>query len=650
MKYSFLVFLFFVSSVLLSQNDTDEEKKIDSLSKSVDLLPSDKEKVKKLTRFIITYRTSKLSKKLIDKSIAISKRANDPILLGHSYYALGSYYYYQSQLDSAMSITKKANELISTKEAPLLKASILNLMGAFQKAKGDIPQAINTILQAKRIIDKIDTLKIEKEEIEKYKGHLLIINNTLANFYSQMENYKSALLYYDNAYQAAINLNAKVNAGIILTNKGDLFIKMKKYKDALKTLNQAKKRITEGKAPPRFIATTNLNMGIAYFQLKEYKKAEEYLNKAYAVYNNANIKSGITETLAHKGILFNALSDFKQAKENCEKAKLLALTLDDLENQLRASECLYEAYKGLGSYQKALQNHEFYLRIKDSIFNEKNIKKITQIEMQYDFDKTQELQKIETAKKEQQRKLYLFLALIGLFVATAFGSLFIKNRKKNILLAKQKQLLEVTVDEKNSLLKEIHHRVKNNLQVISSLLRLQQRQMIDPKASQALQEGRDRVKAMALIHQNLYQDTNLIGVDVKDYVTKLANSLVKNYAIEDKNITIKTKIENIKLDVDTIIPLGLIINELISNALKYAFNNKDSGEITIAINKLGNGLNVAISDNGGGLPKNFDSQKTTTLGFRLIKAFTDKLKATLKIDSSEKGTHISFKIPTIKTI
>ena len=228
MRTIFFFLSFFVSVVTISQNSSDEEKKLDSLSKSVDLLPTDREKVKKLTTIISKYRTSKYSRKLINKAIKISEDANNSILLGYSYYSLGSYYYYNSKLDSALIISKKSNALILTKDSPLLKASILNLLGSLiQKKEGDLPLAITTLLEAKSIIDNIDTLKIDKEDIKRYKGHHLIINNTLANFYNKMENYYSALIYYDNAYQTAINLGTRVNARVILSNKGDLYIKTK---------------------------------------------------------------------------------------------------------------------------------------------------------------------------------------------------------------------------------------------------------------------------------------------------------------------------------------------------------------------------------------------------------------------------------------
>jgi two-component sensor histidine kinase len=124
--------------------------------------------------------------------------------------------------------------------------------------------------------------------------------------------------------------------------------------------------------------------------------------------------------------------------------------------------------------------------------------------------------------------------------------------------------------------------------------------------------------------------------------------LVKNYETENKAIALKIDVVSAKLDVDTIIPLGLVINKLISNALKYAFTNKSSGTIHILLKSTNNGLHLSVEDNGKGLPANFSLEDVSSLGFRLIKAFSDKLKATLDINSSEGGTKISLLIPNVK--
>jgi len=143
---------------------------------------------------------------------------------------------------------------------------------------------------------------------------------------------------------------------------------------------------------------------------------------------------------------------------------------------------------------------------------------------------------------------------------------------------KQKKLISIQNDEKDILLREIHHRVKNNLQVISSLLGIQSRSIKDVQAKQAIHEGRARVHSMSLIHQNLYKKDNLTGVDMRVYLNKLSTDLINTYNLSEGQIEIEKDIDELILDVEYVVPIGLIINELISNALKYAFPDQQNGK------------------------------------------------------------------------
>ena len=240
--------------------------------------------------------------------------------------------------------------------------------------------------------------------------------------------------------------------------------------------------------------------------------------------------------------------------------------------------------------------------------------------------------------------------LVSLLIAFLLYYLFNLRRKANRLLSIKSHQISDALRSKEVLLKEIHHRVKNNLQVISSLLSLQSRQLEDDTAREALQSGRNRVKSMALIHEKLYQDEDLVGVDVPGYINKLTSSLVGSYKTSDKDIHIRTDIDPLKLDVDTIIPIGLILNELISNALKYAFDEDHKGTIVVSLRKEKDAIKLQVSDDGQGLPATFSIENSRSLGYRLIKAFSDKLNATLTVEYPPTGTRVSMLIPNPKMI
>ncbi len=187
--------------------------------------------------------------------------------------------------------------------------------------------------------------------------------------------------------------------------------------------------------------------------------------------------------------------------------------------------------------------------------------------------------------------------------------------------------------EKETLLREIHHRVKNNLQVISSLLDLQGEGIREPHLLQALAESRNRVRAMALIHQELYQSESLSRIDTSGYIRGLVTHLFRAYHLQDADISLDIRVDGISLGLDMAIPCGLIINELVTNALKYAFPPGHSGILRIHLESESPGrYSLTIGDNGCGLPESLDLDNPPSLGLRLVQLLTRQLGGNLEID------------------
>jgi len=179
------------------------------------------------------------------------------------------------------------------------------------------------------------------------------------------------------------------------------------------------------------------------------------------------------------------------------------------------------------------------------------------------------------------------------------------------------------LQEKDVLLKEVHHRVKNNMQVISSLLRMQSRFIKDEESMRMFMESQNRVRSMALIHEKLYQSDDLANINSRQYISSLMGNLVHSYKTEGK-VKIKLDIQDQLLDVNLAIPVGLIINELVSNSMKYAFNGK-AGEIQLHMGKEKDKYELLVKDNGEGFPENFDPTKTDSLGMQLVTALTRQI-------------------------
>jgi len=246
---------------------------------------------------------------------------------------------------------------------------------------------------------------------------------------------------------------------------------------------------------------------------------------------------------------------------------------------------------------------------------------------------------------DRERKLRMQL-IVGsallLICGFAIFLLYRRQRSKNLIIQQQADDLQV-------LMKEIHHRVKNNLQVISSLLDLQALSIGSGPASAAIRESRDRVYSMALIHQHLYREDYMRGIDMSEYLARLAEGLFQSYNAGNANIKLATDIDPVKLEIDQVIPIGLIVNELVSNALKYAFPKGKNGTLKVSLKKKDEGLLLQVCDDGNGFPQGTKFFQAQSFGFRLIRAFAQKLKAT--VDAyNDNGACVSVSIRKIKTV
>jgi PAS domain S-box-containing protein len=202
--------------------------------------------------------------------------------------------------------------------------------------------------------------------------------------------------------------------------------------------------------------------------------------------------------------------------------------------------------------------------------------------------------------------------------------------------------LEESIKEKEVLLKEVHHRVKNNMQVISSILNLQSSYIDDETALSILRESQDRIKSMSFVHESLYQSKTLSEVNFSEYIKNIASNLFHSYGRPEGGIALQFELEELFLNLDTSIPCGLIINEVVSNSLKYAFEGKEKGIIKIEFSKLSDGkLKLIIGDDGIGLPSNFDIENAETLGLQLVTTLVTQVSGELEIKTN-KGTQFSI--------
>jgi PAS domain S-box-containing protein len=201
--------------------------------------------------------------------------------------------------------------------------------------------------------------------------------------------------------------------------------------------------------------------------------------------------------------------------------------------------------------------------------------------------------------------------------------------------------------EKEVLLQEIHHRVKNNLQVISSILNLQSSYVQDEKTLEILQESQNRIKSMSFIHETLYRTADFSQINFSEYLSTLANNLIQSYSLQRHRVSFHPDLDDVTMHIDQAIPCGLIVNELVSNALKYAFPGEEEGDLYLVLGRTGNTVRLRVADNGAGLPEDFRYEKTDSLGIQLVYTLTEQIDGAIEVNSAPgKGTEfiITFEV------
>lgn len=217
-------------------------------------------------------------------------------------------------------------------------------------------------------------------------------------------------------------------------------------------------------------------------------------------------------------------------------------------------------------------------------------------------------------------------------------------KERTTKLAETNEELQREIAEKELLLKEIHHRVKSNMQLISSMLSIQESQIKDESARKVFREGWSRIRFMVLVHEKLYQSDDFTRINFAEFTKSLLNDLFGTYSVDPDTINLKIDIKNVHIDINLAIPCGLIINELVSNSLKFGFQEQQEGEIIIQFESKNSIYELTVGDNGKGFPKYLDFRNVESLGLQLVRLLCKKINATIELDRS-KGTRfkIAFK-------
>lgn len=548
------------------------------------------------------------------------------------------------------------------------------LMGVIERFRGNFPKAkehLNEFLVA--AIDKKDTLKMADTHFQ--LGTILqnqgLLDEAIEHGYASIRLYEAAgypqytadsytnlgiiyrkLKQYDSAeqqYRRALEIDEELNdldgqAGNN-ANLGNLFAEQGRYEDAIQCYRRAM-RFDSLNQSLWGLAYDHEDIGNMYNHQGHFREGLNQHFRALGIRRKLPHKREIAFSYQNIGNTYFELLQYDRAIIYLDSAAAIGREIQALELLSETALVKSKIYAQSGNYRLAYAFNQEYTSLHDTLINQGVTDKINTLNAQFEteikenqialLNSENELKSSQlTAKKRQLAGLMIALALFAFLTALVYR---LYSRTES-----QKKLISKNLDEKEILLREIHHRVKNNLQFISSLLNLQTEHIDDEKALSALQEGQDRVQSMALIHQNLYQDDNLTGVRVKDYFIKLIRNLFDSYNIRRNQIELTLEVEDLNLDVDTVIPIGLIINELVSNSLKYAFPGKRQGNILVRLEERDDRLELTVRDNGKGISSQEMEQLGSSFGYRLIKVFQNQLNAELTVKDQE-GMLVEMKI------
>ncbi len=378
--------------------------------------------------------------------------------------------------------------------------------------------------------------------------------------------------------------------------------------------------------------------GNALKRLGRYEEALKDYRLCLANSEKSNYPGGIHTAIANLGEVNLLMGKYAEALPYQLKTIELQEKNGDLTDLVENYGHASSIYEYLGDYKSALRYQKKALVLRDSTASLQSDAAISEMRTKYETEKKEVIIATQGQQISQQRMVqWLGFGVVGLLSTLAFllWRSYASRTQANRLLAATNNQLATKNSENELLLKEIHHRVKNNLQTISSLLNLQSASIKDPNALEAVQESQSRVRSMALIHQKLYQGENLAAVNMKDYFEAMGQSMLHSFGEIGKRVTLEVPMNDLELDVDTAIPLGLIANELITNSLKYAFPEGQKGQIKISLTAEPNQqFCLRIADDGVG-KTDLTAIQGTGFGSRLIQLLAMQLNGNVETDSTK---------------
>lgn len=516
-------------------------------------------------------------------------------------------------------------------------AKSAHFIGTISMFLGNNVESQKMLLEAASIYDKIGNAKQKAR-----------INNSLAGFYlnvDQLEKgkqqYLKALKQFEVLQDSSGLASVNANLGMVYTDLGDYekaeyhLMKQKEYNAVFPTLRE--------------MGFHHDFLGLLRQEQNRLVEAYEEHLKALKIRENLSSTYNLCESKINMGEILIKLKRYDEAIDQLKDVFSFE-EHQSLNQQERAYDLMAEAYEKKGDFKSALNTFKSYKTMTDSIYTKESIEIIAEKDALYNQQKKDaeiallNKEKEITATKLSRSRSIIIISLIGLGLLAIAALALLKLNKK---IKSKNETITKALKDRELLLHETHHRVKNNLQMISSLLNLQSKYVKDDNVLEVLQNGRNRVQSIAILHKNLYVGEDLNMVNIQHYFEGLVDSILNSYNKTESDIDLRIDAKHVTMDVESVIPLGLIVNELVTNSLKHAFpdNAKSKPEITLKMYEREDFYTLKVTDNGVGIDSDIiENGKQESFGQRLIKLLSKKLKASVSITNNN-GTSVSFVLP-----
>ena len=555
------------------------------------------------------------------EGLEVTLKKNSTVWNGRFQITQGAILLRMEKLDSAQTILNAAKEKVPETDLAFLNTQL----GYVFERRGELDKAADYALESLRLGKKCDDKKA-----------IALAYSDLSNLFWKQSKFETGVEYGLKSLQIFEERGiTDLDYGFTLYVVGNNYLSLKEYQKA-KRYYEHSIVIGERYGFYNNLSDVYISLVDLYAYLNEFEKAEEAginaLKYAELLKNNFMIMRSWLSI----GKLQQLQGKFGHAIESLNRC--IAIATEDFGDEFYLSQAygnIGRAYAGNHEYQKAYKALAEYDRLKSNIFTAEADYRISQLHTEFnvaDKEGTILMQEDQIKKQKTRQTLITVIAiLLSLLLVLAYNA--IKNKRRtNKLLQKQNE-------EKEFLLKEIHHRVKNNLEIVSSLLSLQSAQIQNQDVLDAMKKSQSRVHSMGMIHQKLYMGQNLAAIEMKDYFVNLSNYIIDAYAAEGR-IVADIAMNKLELNVDFAIPIGLIVNELLTNSIKYGFPDGRKGEIEISLKETKEILQLDVIDNGVG--KTGESKvKGTGFGTQLIELLTKQLDGKMVLNTT-KGTAVSI--------